>query len=488
MLTDGDGSSASATNEEPLLRSRKASLMEAIGKILWLAIPSILQQGTDWLRPIVFNIFVSRNVRASSMSTVAAEHEMDSVSLAIMSVNLLCFATAWGFNNAIDAFAPVAFGRRDHKELHRVLYRQMVLLSALTAMAVTLFRYSETILLAIGQTETVARRTSDLLKLLCWAVPGDFAYDGFARWMRGQQKNKQVALCSTLGFGVNLFINFTFADPHHPVETPVLALVAQNSLLPFLLIAVHLRQAGCFVAVSPRSILEGLGSQCFTGFLAAVWTCSEIWAWEAQVFEAAWLGPGNVAAYTLLSSTYSLLIMIPAGVSVATGALVGEALGRAELEAAALVLRAACLLVPLVVVGYATPLLLARFAIGEALGGGVADIVEGYANVVPWIMVLHVFDGLLGVLKSWLTVQKKQAFGASVSIFAYYVVGLPIGFVMAFRLGGGLTGLWLGVGTAVCICCAATFWRAWRDIQQMRRSERVPGNKSALWCGCTQMY
>ena len=109
MLTDG--SSASATNEEPLLRSRKASLMEAIGKILWLAIPSILQQGTDWLRPIVFNIFVSRNVRASSMSTVAAEHEMDSVSLAIMSVNLLCFATAWGFNNGIDAFAPVAFGR-----------------------------------------------------------------------------------------------------------------------------------------------------------------------------------------------------------------------------------------------------------------------------------------------------------------------------------------------------------------------------------------
>lgn len=59
------------------------------------------------------------------MSTESAEHEMDCVSLAIMSLNLLCFATAWGFNNGVDAYAPVAFGRQDKQELHRVLYRQV---------------------------------------------------------------------------------------------------------------------------------------------------------------------------------------------------------------------------------------------------------------------------------------------------------------------------------------------------------------------------
>lgn len=224
--------------------------------------------------------------------------------------------------------------------------------------------------------------------------------------------------------------------------------------------------------------MAGIGTQCYTGFLATIWTCSEVWAWEAQVFEAASLGPGNVAAYTLLSSTYSLLIMIPNGVSVASGALVGEALGLSDVERGALVLRAACALVPIVVFAYATPLVIGRFAIGELLSGGVADIEAGYAYVVPWIMVLHVFDGLLGVLKSWLTIQKKQVFGAGISIIAYYCIGLPIGFALAFSCGFELTGLWLGLGIAVTCCCGATYWRAKVDIEQMRKSQADVDHRS----------
>merc|ERR1711871_1219000 len=73
------------------------------------------------------------------------------------------------------------------------------------------------------------------------------------------------------------------------------------------------------------------------------WTCAELWAWEVQVFEAAHLGTGNAAAYTLLSSTYSLLICtFPVSVASAGSALMGEALGKREPQRALQLLRAAC--------------------------------------------------------------------------------------------------------------------------------------------------
>ena len=51
-----------------------------------------------------------------------------------------------------------------------------------------------------------------------------------------------------------------------------------------------------------------LWAQLRVALASMLWTCAELWAWELQVFEASGLGPGNAAAYTLLSSTYSLLI------------------------------------------------------------------------------------------------------------------------------------------------------------------------------------
>ena len=49
-----------------------------------------------------------------------------------MSVNLLCFATAYGFNGAVDAYAPQAFGSGRTTELWMILYRQALFLVLLT--------------------------------------------------------------------------------------------------------------------------------------------------------------------------------------------------------------------------------------------------------------------------------------------------------------------------------------------------------------------
>ena len=55
------------------------------------------------LRPSQIPLEVSENIKSSSLPTEARALEEDSVGLAVTSLNLLMFATAYGFNGAIDS-------------------------------------------------------------------------------------------------------------------------------------------------------------------------------------------------------------------------------------------------------------------------------------------------------------------------------------------------------------------------------------------------
>ena len=144
--------------------------------------------------------------------------------------------------------------------------------------------------------------------------------------MRGQQLHRLVAGCALTALGLNVAINRCFASPAAPTLAPLVALVAQNTALPFLLIGAYVTSAAARAPLAPLASKEApllgqgdttasgvpirsevfgapLWAQLRIAIAAMLWTCAELWAWELQVFEASALGPGNAAAYTLLSST-----------------------------------------------------------------------------------------------------------------------------------------------------------------------------------------
>ena len=150
-------------------------------RLLRLWLPASLLLLTDWLRPLLFNLFVSANVKRSSLQPEEATLELDAVGLSVMSLNLLLFATAYGFNGAVDAYASVAFGAGNVTELNAILVRQFVLLCVLGAFAIFLFTHAETAFLLIGMEPQLADRAAGLLRSMSLAVPGDFAYDAISR-------------------------------------------------------------------------------------------------------------------------------------------------------------------------------------------------------------------------------------------------------------------------------------------------------------------
>lgn len=449
-------------------------------KIIALWAPASLQMVTDWMMPLTFNLFTSANIKARRLETEAAALEEDAVGLALMSLNLLLFATASGFNGAIDSYASIATGAQDRQELFAVLLRQLLLLAALAFIAALLLINAESLLLAIGVQAELAVRAAELLHLMGLAVPGDFLYDCMARWMRGQQLHRSVSVCSIMALSLNLLVNMWMMGSSDPTRGPLVALIAQNTLHPFLLVAAYLVGAETSPAqllADIRAAMPSVGQangqlvrQLQTAVAAMAWTSAELWAWGLQVFEAARLGTGNAAAYTLLFSTYSFISTFSINVTSAASALMGEAPGQDNPWHALRLLRAACTLTLLFVLGYTIPMYLGRSEVAALLCGGVVEVADTYTRTLPLVLSMHFLDGLFNAFKSWLVQRRKQSFGAAMSLIVYYFIGVPVGCYLAFWRSWGLLGLWAGLGLSVLLGVVAAGVQAVLDVMLLMQS------------------
>lgn len=176
----------------------------------------------------------------------------------------------------------------------------------------------------------------------------------------------------------------------------------------------------------------------------------EVWAFNATMFLAGWLGSEALNAHTAALNLSSLAFMLPLGLSVAASTRVGNLVG-AEQDWRRAAYTSLAVGGGIMLVTGATYLL-----IPEALAGLYADdpvAIAAIAAVIPIAGVYGVFDGVQVVGMGVLRGLGDTRYGARVALFAYWGVTLPTAALASRWLG--LAGLWwaicFGLATAAVL-------------------------------------
>lgn len=110
-----------------------------------------------------------------------------------------------------------------------------------------------------------------------------------------------------------------------------------------------------------------------------------------------------------------------------------------------------------------------------------ARVVELTAEVMPYVALFQIADGLNGSCGGSLRGMGRQHIGAAVNIVSYYFLALPLGIHLAFH-GWGLSGLWVGqcialylVGFGEWILVAMSNW----EYQVQKAFERMDQEDNA---------
>lgn len=170
----------------------------------------------------------------------------------------------------------------------------------------------------------------------------------------------------------------------------------------------------------------------------------EIGAFSAAGIIIGWIGKNEQAAHHIALSVASVTYMIATGISAAGSIMVGDSLGRKN-KADIIRSGKAALIAGALFMG-SCALILSTF--GKLIIGFYINESE-VASFATYLLLIAAFfqlsDGIQCVSLGILRGIEDTKIPTVITIIAYWVIGIPVGYLLAFSFGLSLYGVWIGL-------------------------------------------
>ena len=383
------------------------------------------------------------------------------------------FIVGAGFAFAVTPMVAAAAEAGDEVQVRRVT-RMGLWLSIAYGLIFTLpFMWSEQILLAIGQDAVVAAMAHDYLVIAAWQMVPALMAMTLKSYLAALEYTA-IILWATLGTALmNVVVNYAlifgnFGAPEMGIQGAAIASLFVTFATVVILVLYGLRKLPQYKLLQNVWKPDGeiLRRVFQLGWPIGLTSLAEGGLFTASAIMMGWIGPLDLAAHGIAIQLASLTFMVHLGFSQAATIRAGRALGRGD-EANlrrgakmaigmstvfAFATMAVFLLIPEPLIALfidpSEPEKATLLRIGISLLA-----MAGLFQVVDAVQVLA-----LGLLRG----VQDTAVPMVIATISYWVVGLPISYLLAFTLGMGGVGIWLGLVVGLSVAAVLMMWRFWR--------------------------
>jgi len=369
----------------------------------------------------------------------------------------------------LDTLVSQAYGRKDHDDCHRWLAQGVYLACIVTPPLMVLIAALSYGFTRFGVIPEVAVLSGGYLRILNWGTLPLLLYGGTRRYLQGVGQVRVITATYVLANLLNWFGNWVliygkFGMPAlgvngSAISTCISRIAMAAALLGFAWRYERKRGHPLFRHwAGPQ--LDRLRKLIRIGAPAAGQIVLEVGAWNLSTFAAGYLTPVALATHAIALNYASVSYMVPLGVSAAAAVSVGHAIGAGDPARArragwlALALGTGFMLMAAVAFWVAPKPLISLYtrdprvlAVGPSL---------------LWIAAaFQIFDGIQTVCTGALRGLGETRVPMFANLIGYWVLGLPLGFILCFVLKWGIYGMWIGL-TLALIIISMTLLLRWR--------------------------
>jgi len=199
---------------------------------------------------------------------------------------------------------------------------------------------------------------------------------------------------------------------------------------------------------------------------------AEVAAFNFGAVMMGWMGTISLAAHQIVLTCAATTFMFPLGISMAAAVRLGHAVGSQAYSALRRIAFGAILFSTLIAIGFAVIYLTLGRQISH-LFTSESDVVELASYLMIITGIFQLADGVqvtsAGCLRGLADIRLPMLIG----LFCYWVVAIPTGFVFAFRIRTGPTGVWIGLATGLFVAATLLTWRLVRMTRAGRQGRFV---------------
>ncbi|KAK8015367.1 hypothetical protein PG990_008663 [Apiospora arundinis] len=374
---------------------------------------------------------------------------------------MFAMATAWlialGGTSALDTLASSSFTRsKDKSSLGVLLQRGILVLTGFYAVVVVIWCFSEPLFRALGQPEVICVRSARFLQLL---IPGGLGYIWFEcmkKYLQAQAIYHPGTYALLITSPLNALLNWLLIYKlglgldGAPIATGISYWLSFLYLVGY---TAFVQGRECWGGLDPRRAVANVGPFAKLALLGVVQVGTEWWAFEIVALAAGRLGTLSLAAQSVVMTADQIINTIPFGLGVAESSRLGNLLGAEDARGARRSAHSAAILSVL----FGSAILAVLMGTRNVVGGLFNDdprVIALVADVIPYVALFQIADGLNGSCGGALRGMGRQWVGALVNCVSYYGGALPGGIYLAFNGGWGLAGLWMGQLVALSLAGA----------------------------------
>ncbi len=418
------------------------------------------------------------------VDTIAVGHLRDSaIAIGAVSVGTILFYCIAIFGSnlflGLDTMISQAFGAGRLEDCHRNLFNALYLVLVLSPVLMALIFVSLPLLLRMGMDPPVVAAAIPFVKALTWSTLPLTVYFVLRRYLQAMGVVKPVAFALVSANVVNLFGNWVFVYGHLGFRAFGVTGSGWSTFISRVYLVVFLagallyydRKRSIRLWQASKSVdLERIAELLRLGLPAAVQFLLEISAFTAVTVLVARLGSVPLAGHQIALNVAGLTFMIPLGIASAAAVRVGHAIGARDIPAA---VRAGWMAILFsiafecfsAIVLFTFPRAIARIYSADAFVIHVGTVLLVVAGV------FQLFDGLQVTIAGALRGAGNTRTPMLVHLFGYWIVGIPLGAVLCFKSGWGVTGYWIGlcVGLVLIGSILVVAWmRMTRQLNTLR--------------------
>jgi MATE family multidrug resistance protein len=373
----------------------------------------------------------------------------------------------------MDTFVAHAYGREDLEDARHSLVNGLFLAFALTPLLMLAVSFWPALMQRFGISVQLVEPMRPYLLALNWGSLPLLAYFALRRYLQAVNVAHPIMFALISANIVNAFGNWVLIYGHLGFRSMGVtgsgwstcwARIYMALCLAITLLWVERKRVRPGWMRAVRVDVRRMYALLKLGAPAATQILFEIGAFSAATALCARLGPVPLAGHQIALNCAALTFMVPLGVSSAAAVRVGQQLGRRDPDGA----RRAGWSAIIIGVGFmacagvvfvSIPKLIARLFTPDPA------VIQVGSQLLLVAAAFQLFDGLQTVATGALRGAADTRTPMLANFVAYWLMGLPAGYVLCFTLGWGAVGIWIGLCGGLMIIGSALLI-AWRRRMQ----------------------
>jgi len=379
----------------------------------------------------------------------------------------LLMVTGYGVIAGITVYTAHAFGARRPEEAGEVLRTGLWLSGAtgiLCALVLILVRNHLTV---IGQPEDVVREGSSYILLVALSLVPILLSQTVKQYSEALARPWKPMLIYTGGVMLNILLNWMLIYGHW--GAPAMGVTGAGWATLIARVAVLAGIIGLLAfdrtlkSWSPRTWL-GTPSAFHLRRLVSFGTpvgllhFLEVGAFAFAGLMAGWIGAQAMAANQIAITCAATTFTFALGFAMAVGIRVGHAWGRNDWQQLRRVGLNGMGCTAMVMGSFAVMFLLLRHSITGVFSPD-PDVVVLAASLLMVAAFFQLFDGQQVVAIFALRGMEDIRVPAITAVLGYWCLAIPIGYLLAFRVGLGAMGIWMGLALGLAVLGLTLGWR-----------------------------